>query len=189
MKLECIFLDRDGVINQERADYVKSWEEFELLPGSIEAVAQLSQLNIPIILITNQSAIGRGAASREAVDAIHNRLLKLIQERGGRLDEVFLCPHHPGESCECRKPKPGMLLQAAQKYQINLNRAVFVGDAITDYQAALAAGCSSILLKSGRQALQIETLVAAHLQTDAKAVRPEIFDNLSSAVQRILTMT
>jgi len=189
MKFESIFLDRDGVINRERSDYVKSWEEFEFLPGSIEALSKLSNLGVPIIIITNQSAIGRGAANQETINEIHNRLITIVQERGGRIDDIFVCPHRPDEACKCRKPQPGLLLQAAAKHHLNLDRAVFVGDAITDFQAALAAGCACILVKTGRQANQIESLVDSYLQSDNRAIRPDIVDNLYSAIERIISIS
>lgn len=187
MKFDCIFLDRDGVINRERADYVKSWDELELLPGSLEALVHLAALDIPVIIITNQSAIGRGVVDVKTVEAIHERLIKLIQQNGGRIDDVFFCPHSPDEACKCRKPKPGMLLLAANKYQLNLNRCIFIGDSITDFQAAQTAGCNSILVKSGRQADRIDSLVEAFLHANRGADRPEIVDNLLAAVERILS--
>ncbi|MFN8445513.1 MAG: D-glycero-beta-D-manno-heptose 1,7-bisphosphate 7-phosphatase [Caldilineaceae bacterium] len=187
MRIQTVFLDRDGVINQERSDYVKSWDEFRILPGVLDALHRLAQLNVPIIIITNQSAIGRGAATQETVDNIHQRLSELVTETGGKIDDVFLCPHRPDEDCGCRKPKPGLLLQAAAKYQLKLEQTVFVGDSVTDYQAAVAAQAHSILVKTGRQAQQLESLVESYLQTNHQAVRPEIVDNLSVAVERIIS--
>lgn len=187
MRIQAIFLDRDGVINQERSDYVKTWEEFQILPGVIEALQKLAQLDLPILVITNQSAIGRGVATQETIHGIHQRLRQVVNEAGGRIDDFFLCPHHPQENCNCRKPKPGLLLQAATKYQLNLEETVFVGDAVTDYQAALAVQCHSILIKTGLQANRIESLVESYLQTNRQAVRPEIVDNLAVAVERIIT--
>jgi D-glycero-D-manno-heptose 1,7-bisphosphate phosphatase len=158
MTIDAIFLDRDGVINCERADYVKAWHEFEFLPGALSALSALAKLKKPILVISNQSAIGRGLMTKEIVQAIHQQALILIRAAGGRVDDFFICPHAPEADCTCRKPKPGLLRQAAQRYQLDLTRCVFVGDAISDYQAAQAVGCRSILVQSGRQAAQLPAL-------------------------------
>jgi len=158
--LQAVMLDRDGVINRERADYVKSWEEFELLPGALAALSRLASLAVPILVLTNQSAIGRGLVSLETVKAIHARLQALVNAAGGRIDGFYICPHHPAHGCGCRKPKPGLLLQAAAEFNFDLSASVFVGDSITDYQAAQAAGCPSILVASGRQGTQLKSLAA-----------------------------
>ena len=146
-----ILLDRDGVINRERADYVKSWEEFKLLPGALPALRQLAALDIPIALITNQSAIGRGLVTAQGVAEIHANLIDMVERAGGRIDAVFVCPHTPDDGCDCRKPRPGLLKQAAAKLGLDLHQTVFVGDAVTDYGAAIAAGCQPLLVGSGRQ--------------------------------------
>lgn len=149
--LQAILLDRDGVINRERADYVKSWEEFELLPNALYALGRLSALGIPIIVITNQSAIGRGLVSSATVDTIHSRLQQLVRASGGHIDAFYICPHHPQDNCACRKPKPGLFLQAAADFDLDLAACLIVGDSLTDYQAAEAVGCPTILVASGRQ--------------------------------------
>jgi D-glycero-D-manno-heptose 1,7-bisphosphate phosphatase len=158
-----ILLDRDGVINRERADYVKGWDEFEFLPGVLAALAQLATLNVPIVVITNQSAVGRGIVSPQTIHDLHQRACQIIEANGGRINDFLICPHHPDLGCSCRKPKPGLLFQAAAKYQLELAKCVFVGDAVTDYQAAEAAGCPAILVKSGRQGAQLSDLLNANL--------------------------
>lgn len=162
MKLQAVFLDRDGVINRERADYVKSWEEFLFLPGSLAGLRQLATLPIPILVITNQSVIGREIVERKAIDEIHTKARAAITQAGGRIDDFFLCPHHPNAKCSCRKPQPGLLHQAAVRFGLHLPATVFIGDAITDYQAACAAGCQSILVQSGRQGAQLHELLRAN---------------------------
>ncbi|RIK39974.1 MAG: D-glycero-beta-D-manno-heptose-1,7-bisphosphate 7-phosphatase [Chloroflexi bacterium] len=154
-----IFLDRDGVINCERADYVKRWDEFEFLPAVLPALRSLARLDLPILVISNQSAIGRGLSSRATVDAIHQQARQLIQRAGGRIDGFFVCPHRPDEGCGCRKPKPGLLFQAAAAFGFALADTIFIGDALTDYQAAMAAGCRPLLVRSGRQGAQLSTLL------------------------------
>jgi D-glycero-D-manno-heptose 1,7-bisphosphate phosphatase len=156
-KIEAIFLDRDGVINRERSDYVKQWNEFEFLPNVLSALQQLATLHIPILVITNQSAIGRGLVSMPVVNTIHRRAQMQIQAAGGRIDGFFICPHRPDENCACRKPKPGLLFQAATAYRLDLWRCVFIGDTLTDLQAARCAGCRAILVESGRQGDQLHS--------------------------------
>lgn len=144
-----IFLDRDGVINENRADYVKSWEEFVFLPGSTGALRALAHVSAPIVVVSNQSAIGRGLVGHETVEGIHRRMRAAICEEGGQIDAVYYCPHCPGEGCCCRKPRPGLLLRAADELMIDLERSYFIGDAIGDMEAAMAAGCSPILVLTG----------------------------------------
>lgn len=156
--MQAILLDRDGVINQERADYIKNWQEFQFLPGVLPALAQLATLPIPIVVITNQSAIGRGIIEAAVVADLHQRLHEVVTAAGGRIDAFFVCPHHPTDNCRCRKPQPGLLQQAAQQFAFSLTEAVFIGDAMTDYAAACAAGCQSILVKSGRQGADLDRL-------------------------------
>jgi len=174
--MQAILLDRDGVINCERADYVKNWQEFQLLPGVLPALARLATVPIPIAVITNQSAIGRGIMEAAAVTDLHQRLHEVVTAAGGRIDAFFVCPHHPADNCRCRKPKPGLLQQAAQQFAFSLAEAVFIGDAMTDYAAACAAGCQSILVKSGRQGADLDRLFV-----DA-VLPPPIVADLAAAV-------
>jgi D-glycero-D-manno-heptose 1,7-bisphosphate phosphatase len=163
--LQAIFLDRDGVINRERSDYVKNWDEIELLPNVLVALQRLAQLPIPIAVLTNQSAIARGLVSAAQVDAIHQRLARLVAAHGGRIDAFFVCPHHPNDGCMCRKPKPGLLYRAAQHFQVDVTQSLFVGDALSDYQAACAAHCHALLVRSGRQGAELPNLVPDQMKT------------------------
>jgi D-glycero-D-manno-heptose 1,7-bisphosphate phosphatase len=150
-----VFLDRDGVIIENRSSYVRSWEDVKILPGALEALARLAAAPYLIIMVTNQSAIGRGLISLEQAWAINNRLVEHIRCTGGRIDAVFMCPHAPQEQCACRKPKPGLLLQAAEIHKIDLDRSVLIGDALSDLLAGQAAGLGqTILVRTGRGALQ-----------------------------------
>lgn len=179
--MNAFFLDRDGVINRERADYVKTWDEFEFLPNVLPALQRLATLSIPIFVISNQSAIGRGLVSRETVDMIHQQARLRIEAAGGRIDGFFVCPHHPDENCHCRKPKPGLLLAAAAQCNLNLATCRLIGDAVTDLQAAQAAGCQSILVESGRQGGQLRNLLSTN---PTVSIAPD----LASAVEMILSL-
>lgn len=177
--IDAIFLDRDGTINVERADYVKSIDEFVLLPGALAALGSLAALPVPIIVVTNQSVIGRGIVTRTAVDAIHAHLCFVVRAAGGRIDAIYLCPHHPAERCTCRKPNPGLLVAAAADFQLDLTRCLFIGDSVTDFAAAQAAGCRSVLLRTGRQADEVAQLAEA----DSTVV---LMDDLPAAVNWLI---
>jgi D-glycero-D-manno-heptose 1,7-bisphosphate phosphatase len=149
-RLKVVFLDRDGVINRDSPDYIKSWAEFEFLPGSLAAMARLTRAGFTLMLITNQSAVARGMISRAGLGRLHQRLHAAVAQKGGRVKEIFYCPHHPNEGCSCRKPKIGMLQQAAAKYGLDLAETVFVGDSAKDIDCARAGGCGkSILVRTG----------------------------------------
>ena len=165
--MHAILVDRDGVINRERSDYVKSWDEFEFLSGTFTALKLLSTLGIPILIVTNQSVIGRGITDVDTINDIHATMTQLVVDNGGRIDHIFVCPHAPVVQCDCRKPKPGMLLQAQSRYQLDLSKSFFIGDSITDYIAAKAAGCQPILVRTGRQGSTIDRLL---LEQKAKQV-------------------
>jgi D-sedoheptulose 7-phosphate isomerase len=141
-----VFLDRDGVVNVRRLDHVKELSELDLAPGAIEALRALGDLDLPVAIVTNQSVIGRGLASRGDVDAIHARIQSEVLAAGGPELRFYVCPHAPHESCHCRKPRPGLLLRAARELDIDLESSVFVGDSMTDVGAALSAGCHPILI-------------------------------------------
>jgi D-glycero-D-manno-heptose 1,7-bisphosphate phosphatase len=145
-----IFLDRDGVINRNRSDHVKSWSEFEFLPGTLEALRRLTQLGWPVVVISNQAVVGHGLVSRQTVEEINAHMVAVVQSVGGRIDQVLYCPHRPEEGCDCRKPRPGLLLRAADRLGLDLSRSFFVGDAESDVRAAQAVGCRPVLVKTGR---------------------------------------
>lgn len=147
--MSTIFLDRDGVINENRSDYVKSWSEFRFLPDSREAIAKLTQAGHRIVVCTNQAGIARGTISVETIEDIHQRMIASIRESGGHIEKVYYCPHDREGDCSCRKPRPGMLLQARDELAIDMYDAVFIGDSITDIRAALAANIHAILVLSG----------------------------------------
>ncbi|MFN2116622.1 MAG: D-glycero-beta-D-manno-heptose 1,7-bisphosphate 7-phosphatase [Candidatus Promineifilaceae bacterium] len=152
-----IFLDRDGVIIENRADYVRSWMDVEFIPGAIEALVRLSTMPYKIVVVTNQSAVGRGIITIEEVEMINEQIMNAIRQKGGRVDAYYLCPHAPEEECSCRKPEPGMLLAAADDLQIDLQKSIMVGDALTDIQAGKRAGISNnYLVLTGRGMDQLQ---------------------------------
>ena len=175
-----ILLDRDGVINRQRPDYVRSWAEFELLPGVLDALVRLAQTESPILIVTNQACIGRGLVAAETIDEIHQALAALVRGVGGRLDGFFVCPHPPEDSCGCRKPAPGLLLAAGRAHALTLSESYFIGDALTDLQAARATGCRPLLVRSG--------LAGPRLPTDLAHEVPDVplFDDLGAAVDWLL---
>jgi D-glycero-D-manno-heptose 1,7-bisphosphate phosphatase len=148
-KISAVMLDRDGVINRELGRGVLSWDEFEFLPGVLDALRRLAEWRVPIVVLSNQAAIGRGWVSADVVDGIHQKMVHAIEEHGGRIDDIVLCPHAPEADCLCRKPLPGLLLQAAEKHRFDVQRAIMVGDSHRDVQAAQAAGATPIMVCSG----------------------------------------
>ncbi len=140
-----VFLDRDGVINKRLVgNYVKSWEEFEFLPGVLGSLKRLAMGGWRVIIISNQSGIGRGLMSHEDLETVHRKMTRRIEEAGGAVEKIYVCPHHPDDSCSCRKPQPGNLLKAAEEYNIDLSLCFFIGDSPTDIEAGNRAGCITI---------------------------------------------
>ncbi|HZQ06513.1 MAG TPA: D-glycero-beta-D-manno-heptose 1,7-bisphosphate 7-phosphatase [Anaerolineae bacterium] len=175
-----LFLDRDGVINKNRPDNVKAWDEFEFEAGSLEALARLEATDFSLIVVSNQSGIGRGQMTAATVDAIHTRMLEQIAYAGGRIERVYYCPHTPEAQCTCRKPSPEMLLRGRDELGIELAHSYFVGDWVDDVHAAYNAGVTPLLVLTGRGASALEQIRAAGLPP------PPVFKNLAAAVDWIL---
>lgn len=144
-----IFLDRDGVLCENRATYVKSWEEFRWLPGAREALQVLARVGRPVVIVTNQSSINRGLTTRTNVHEIHAAMAREIARCRGRLDAIYLCPHRPDEGCSCRKPGVRLFRQAAADLGIDLERSYLIGDALSDVQAGWALKMRVILVRTG----------------------------------------
>lgn len=159
--IDAVILDRDGVINENRADHVKSWSEFQFLPGALEAVARLTRAGVRIFVFTNQAVVNRGIAPRSVVDSVNTRMAEVIEQHGGRVEAVVYCPHRPDERCGCRKPQPGLLLRLAREHGVSLKDCVVVGDAVADLDAGTAAGCETILVLTGRGREQLALAQAA----------------------------
>ncbi|ROT45938.1 D-glycero-beta-D-manno-heptose 1,7-bisphosphate 7-phosphatase [Pusillimonas sp. NJUB218] len=147
MKLAII--DRDGVINHDSDAYIKSPDEWIPIPGSLEAIARLSQAGWRVVVATNQSGLARGLYSVETLNAIHAKLRYELAQVGGQVDAIFICPHGPDDGCECRKPKSGMFLDIAKRYDISMQNVPAVGDSWRDLQAAANIGCATWLVLTG----------------------------------------
>ena len=178
--MRAIFLDRDGVICQNRPDHVKSWNEFRFLPGAKNSLAALSRLDLPIIVITNQAIVGRGMVPVRVVDDIHRRMVAGVEAHGGRIDRVVYCPHRPEDHCDCRKPESGMLLQVAEEMGIDLSRSYLVGDAVTDLVAGQQVGCQLYLVLTGRGPQQ---LAACRRSVGSFSVTSNLTDAAARIVQ------
>jgi D-glycero-D-manno-heptose 1,7-bisphosphate phosphatase len=147
-----VITGRDGILNVFRPDHVKAPEEWEPIPGALEAVARLNHAGWHVVVATNQSGIGRGMIDMTSVNAVHQHMMKLLMEKGGRIDAVFFCPHTASEQCECRKPAPGLLRDIGERYGVDLAQVPMVCDTLRDLQAAQAAGCPPHLVRTGRAA-------------------------------------
>ncbi len=162
-----VFLDRDGVINQDSPDYIKSWSEFHFLPGSIEAVKRLTMNGFFVFLITNQSAVSRGMISQKDLEYIHSRMMQEIEKGGGHIKDIFYCPHLPEDECECRKPEAGLIYMAQKAYKLDLSSAVMVGDSSKDVECALNAGCGkTVLVRTGNGNKAEESLGEKNIRPD-----------------------
>jgi D-glycero-D-manno-heptose 1,7-bisphosphate phosphatase len=173
-----IFLDRDGVIIENRPDYVRSWDDVEIYPQALDTLVKVSHSPYSIVIVTNQSAVGQGLVSLSTAQAINRQLVDEIVQAGGRIDGVYMCPHAPWEGCNCRKPKPGLFFQATRALSLDLMRSVMVGDALSDIIAARAAGIPrQAMVLTGRGTTQAKLPEIASLQPLI------VFENLKSALK------
>lgn len=150
MPMKLIILDRDGVINVDSDQFIKSPEEWKPIPGSLEAIARLNQWGWRVVVASNQSGVGRGLFGMDTLNAINDKMVKSLAQVGGRLDAIFFCPHPADSTCDCRKPKPGMLLQIAERFNVPLEGVPVVGDSLRDLQAAVAVGGKPYLVLTGK---------------------------------------
>ncbi|CAM4446975.1 MAG: D-glycero-beta-D-manno-heptose-1,7-bisphosphate 7-phosphatase [Legionellaceae bacterium] len=176
--MKLIILDRDGVINMDSENYIKSPDEWLPIPGSLEAIAKLTEAAYTIAVATNQSGIARGYYDQVILEKIHQKMKKMTNEMGGIIDHIFFCPHGPNDNCLCRKPKPGLFFQIAEYYQISLKDIPAIGDSLRDIMAATEAGCKPYLVLTGNGELTKEKLP----QFNSK----QIFKTLAHAVDYLL---
>lgn len=179
-----IFLDRDGVIIENCPNYVRTWNDVQLFDQAIATLAKYRNSGYAIIIVTNQSAVGRGIITIEQAHSINTQLIEAIVQSGGRVDGVFMCPHKPEDHCTCRKPQPGLLLQAANELSLDLSQSIMIGDAFSDLLAGQFAGVRQIaLVRTGRGAVQEQ-----HAPPDALK-EYSIYNTLTEALEDLLGPT
>jgi D-glycero-D-manno-heptose 1,7-bisphosphate phosphatase len=176
--MKLVVLDRDGVINLDSDQYIKSPEEWTPIAGSLEAIARFTQAGFHVVVATNQSGMGRGLFDMATLNAMHEKMHKAVSELGGRIDAVFFCPHAQDAGCACRKPKPGMLLEIAERFNVALADVPAIGDSLRDLQAASAAGARPFLVLTGKGA---QTLKAGGLPEGT-----EVHQDLAAAAMALV---
>ena len=178
--MKIIVLDRDGVINQDSDDYIRSVEEFIPIAGSIDAIARLSSAGFHVVVATNQSGLARSYFTSDQLSAIHHMLCSMVEQAGGFIDGIFFCPHHPDDDCSCRKPRTGLLQQIEKELGCDVKGCFFVGDSLKDIQAARAFGCEPILVRTGKG-----LITEKQLESSGEPSVPT-YDRLEDAVSAIL---
>ena len=175
--VKLIILDRDGTINEDRDDYVKSPDEWVPIPGALEAIARLNHAGWHTVVATNQSGIGRGLFDMATLNSMHLKMHQLLAKQGGRIDAVFFCPHTPEDGCDCRKPLPGLFRQIGERYALDLTQVPVVGDVQRDLEAGSAAGCPPHLVRTGKAA-RLDAAQLEQLRTKVPGTR--VHDDLGS---------
>ena len=173
-----IILDRDGVINHDSDEFITTPDEWQPIPGSLEAIASLSQAGFQVVIATNQSGVGRGLFDHQMLERIHRKMSDGIQAAGGELRGIFVCPHRPDENCNCRKPKPGLLRQIEKEYSCDLAGQPLIGDSSRDLDAAIAVGASPILVRTGNGMATEKSL--------SEADKISVFDDLAGAAHVLI---
>ncbi|MEZ5626467.1 D-glycero-beta-D-manno-heptose 1,7-bisphosphate 7-phosphatase [Denitromonas sp.] len=176
--MKMIILDRDGVINEDSDQFIKSPEEWIPIPGSLEAIARLNQSGWRVVLASNQSGVGRGLFGMDTLNAIHAKMVDALAQVGGRLDAIFFCPHAADSTCDCRKPKAGLFRQIEARFNVDLTGVPVVGDSLRDLQAGRAVGCQTYLVLTGK----------GERTRDDPALPPDtqIFPDLSAVADTLL---
>jgi D-glycero-D-manno-heptose 1,7-bisphosphate phosphatase len=177
--MKLIILDRDGVINYDSDQYIKSPDEWKPIPGSLEAIARLNQWGYRVIVATNQSGVGQGLFEMDVLNAIHDKMIKAAAQVGGRFDAIFFCPHTSGDGCDCRKPKPGLLRDIASRYNVDLGGVPVIGDSLRDLQAAVAVDAQPILVLTGKGEKTVNDPALPAVTT--------VFPDLAAAVTKLVT--
>ena len=180
-----LILDRDGVINTDSDNYIRSLEDWQPIPGSIAAIAKFSRAGYDVTIATNQSGLGRGYFNLEHMQSIHNRLHQLVEQEGGRIAGIYYCPHLPDAGCNCRKPATGMLEQMERELKQSAENAIFVGDSLKDLQAAQAYGCRPVLVTTGKGMQTLRTLHSDKPGVERPMDIP-VYADLSTACDAIL---
>ena len=184
-----LILDRDGVINEDSDDYIRTVQDWVPIPGSIEAIANLSRAGFRIAIATNQSGLSRGYFTLDTLEEIHAKLCHMVEEEGGNIEGIFYCPHLPDEGCNCRKPATGLIEAIEAELEEPAAGAFFIGDSLKDLQAALAHGCRPVLVKTGKGAKTLTTLVADKNSPNPQLIQlneTPVYDNLMEASRAIV---
>lgn len=176
--MKLVILDRDGVINQDSDDFIKSPDEWIPIPGSLEAIARLNREGWDVVIATNQSGVSRGLFSMDTLNHIHEKMLQMIRSKGGEISGIFFCPHGPDDNCRCRKPRPGMFEDIADRFRIKLNGVPAIGDSERDIVSARDAMASPILVKTGKG--------RRTLKSSKELEGVPVFDDLAAAVDALL---
>lgn len=187
--MKLIILDRDGVVNHDRDDYIKSADECVPIAGSIDAIVRLSKAGFTVVIATNQAGLAKGKFELEDLEAMHEKITGLVEENGGELGGIFYCPHHPDDNCKCRKPMPGMLDAIEAEFNTSVESSYFIGDSLRDLQAAVKKACKPILVRTGNGVRTLAQLAVPGLQTDSPVIDAEqvqVFDNLAAAIDFVL---
>ena len=181
MHTPLVILDRDGTINHDSDDYIKSPEEWEALPGAIDAIAKLNHAGWRVVIASNQSGLGRGLFDVATLNLMHEKMNKALSKAGGRVDAIFYCPHTPDDNCTCRKPLPGLFEQIGERFGADLREVHAVGDSLRDAQAAAASGCIPHLVLTGKG----EQFVGQTLP-DSFPVQTQVHSNLAAFAEWLL---
>jgi D-glycero-D-manno-heptose 1,7-bisphosphate phosphatase len=178
--MKLVILDRDGVINQDRDDFVKNTMEWQPLPRSLEAIANLTQAGWRVVVATNQSGIGRGLFDMHALNAMHEKMHRLVNQAGGRIDAVIFCPHTADDQCDCRKPKPGMVHEVMERFNVRGDGLPMVGDSLRDLQSVAEVGGLPLLVRTGKG---LRTLDKGGLPAGT-----QVFDDLFDAADYLINL-
>jgi D-glycero-D-manno-heptose 1,7-bisphosphate phosphatase len=178
-----VILDRDGVINEDSDDYIKTLDEWIPIPGSIDAIARLSQHGYSVTVATNQSGIGRGIIDLDDLEAMHERLFELVEAAGGKIAGIFYCPHHPDDDCACRKPKSGLITAIEDELGESALGAWMIGDTLRDLEAGESKGCVPVLVRTGKGE---RTLAKLHKDNPPEWQGLRVYANLAAAVDALL---
>jgi D-glycero-D-manno-heptose 1,7-bisphosphate phosphatase len=176
--VKLILLDRDGVINFDSEDHIRSEEEWRAIPGSLQAIGRLCRAGWRVVIVSNQSGLALGKFTVEHLNAVHQKMIAHLSQYGGVIDAIFFCPHGPDDGCDCRKPKPGLFLDVARRLRVSLDGVHYIGDKMNDVKAARAAGATPVLVKTGYGA---KTIAAGGVPDDVP-----IYDDLGAFVDALL---
>ncbi len=182
--MKLVILDRDGVINHDSDEFIKSPDEWIPLPGSLEAIARLCRADYKVVVATNQSGIARGLFDTDMLNKIHMQMLERVHQKGGQIDAIFFCPHGPDDDCACRKPRPGMLNDIAERLNVNLAGVPIVGDSLRDIQSAQAVDALPVLVRSGKGERTLKKLSDKELSIDFASV--PVFKDLAEFAEELL---